>query len=225
MRKQVSEKTLELNIAAEILQTIRGLPGCNRAFWFGLKQDQEARWGPDEILKNVPRGYHLVLQFKSPRSQPQDTTPYNFTVNDRQNNNLLRLANARPDAVYYVFPHYNTLSRIGTDSPTLLNDTWFLRIAELNRLPLSSNRKGTHLVESMPRTVTIHHSDVYEAKTSSLSAIKEQFSNGYNSLVNNLLDHGVLKEWIGETYVHLKGNRRSIGQLFRGFATICLPGD
>lgn len=224
MRKQVSEKTLELNVTAEIIQLVRGLPGCDKAFWLGLKQDQEARWGMDEILSNVPRGYHMVLQFKSPKSRPQDTTPYNFTINDKQNDNLLKLARSRSNAVYYVFPHYNTLSRLSDDSPTLLSDTWFLRIADLDGLAASPNRKGTHLVESTPGSATIH-SDPYKTKTLSFRAIKEQFSNGHDSLANNLPNHEALEEWIGETYTHLQGNRRSLGQLFRGFATICFPGD
>jgi hypothetical protein len=37
-RVHVSEKTLELNVAAELLAWIRTLPGCEKAFWIGIKQ-------------------------------------------------------------------------------------------------------------------------------------------------------------------------------------------
>jgi len=62
----VSEKTLELNIGAEILQLIRQKHGCHCAFWIGMKQDQEAGNGIDELISNVPSGMHLALQFKAP---------------------------------------------------------------------------------------------------------------------------------------------------------------
>lgn len=104
----------------------------------GLKQDQEARWGMDELVKNVPRGLHLALQFKSPKPTPLDSQPYAFTINDQQNRRLLRLGRVRPNGVYYVFPHYNTLSRLGNDSPILLNDTWFLRVVDLTGLQQAS---------------------------------------------------------------------------------------
>ena len=34
----VSEKTLEVNIASEVLTTVRQIPGCNGTFWIGMKQ-------------------------------------------------------------------------------------------------------------------------------------------------------------------------------------------
>jgi hypothetical protein len=89
---RVSEKTLELNICAEVLEVIRRTPGCGRGFWIGMKQDQEARLGVDELIHNIPAGMHLAFQFKAPRSEPRDHILYRFTINDRQNDNLLRLA-------------------------------------------------------------------------------------------------------------------------------------
>ena len=46
----VSETTLELNIASEVLTTVRQIPGCNGAFWIGMKQLQELTNGIDELL-------------------------------------------------------------------------------------------------------------------------------------------------------------------------------
>jgi hypothetical protein len=222
MRKQVSEKTLELNISAELLQIIRGIPGCESAFWVGLKQDQEARWGMDELIRNVPRGYHMVLQFKSPKALPRDSLPYFFTINDRQNNNLLRLAQARPQAVYYVFPHYNSLSRLGNVAPGLLDDTWFLRVFDLNDLGPSSNTQGTHVVESQFGNVTIR-SDPYQVQTVKVEKIRQMLLAEHNELKGRLLNHTLLEEWIKEVSHKTNKDRRVIGQLFRGFLTVCIP--
>ena len=64
--KEVSEKSLELNVCAEFLQYIRRWPGCRGALWFGLTQAQERRMGLDELIRNVGPGYAIMLQFKAP---------------------------------------------------------------------------------------------------------------------------------------------------------------
>ncbi len=222
MRKQVSEKTLELNIAAELLQVIRALPGCERAFWIGLKQDQEARWGMDELIRNVPRGYHLALQFKAPKALPLDALPYSFTINDRQNRSLLRLARAGRDAVYYVFPHYNSLSRLGSSIPTLLADTWFLRVFDLDGLQPSSNLQGTHAVKSRGTMVDVY-SDPYSVKATTVEGIKRMLRDSHIGPRHSLLPHTLLHEWIEEFCHEPSEDRRIIGQLFRGLSTVCIP--
>jgi len=94
----VSEKTLELNIASEVLTIVRQISGCNGAFWTGVKQLQELTNGIDELLANVPKGVHLALQFKAPRPLPKNGYLYHFTFNDKQHGNLVRLASSRPRA-------------------------------------------------------------------------------------------------------------------------------
>ncbi len=159
-RLRISEKTLELNICAEVLQYIRHVPGCSQSFWIGMKQDQEARLGLDELIHNVPAGMHLALQFKAPNSEPQNQVPYRFTINDRQNRNLMRLASIRPDAAYYVFPHYNSFTKMRTDSPALLQDTWLLKVYDLRNLPVSTNRQGTHSVRTTPPSALVRSDPV-----------------------------------------------------------------
>ena len=221
MRKQVSEKTLELNIASELLQLIRGMAGCSRAFWIGLKQDQEARVGIDELIQNVPRGYHLALQFKSPRPTPRNIAPYRFTINDRQNNNLLRLARTRPNAVYYVFPHYNTLQRIGTTAPTLLADTWLLQVYDLTGLAPSRNRNGAHLLVSDGGSATVY-SVPYQTVTKKAEELLHKVLSNEDALAEHLLRQDELKLWLKTTLTGESINRRTIGQLLRGFTTVCL---
>src|SRR2546423_635487 len=101
-RLLVSEKTLELNICAWVLSTLRGQPGCERAFWIGLKQRQEQRYGLDELVSALPPGRHLGLQFKAPRRLPPNSEPYRYPINARQNEALLRLSAMGSDSVFYV---------------------------------------------------------------------------------------------------------------------------
>lgn len=219
---RVSEKTLELNICAEVLYVIRQIPGCSGAFWIGMKQQQEARLGLDELIHNIPAGMHLALQFKAPRSEPRNQIPYRFTINDRQNNNLLRLANNHPEAVYYIFPHYNTFSKMRTDSPQLLSDTWLLKVDDLRGLPHSSNRQGTHMVETYP-PVTHVYSDLMGFKiTRVVDFIEDFLRRGLPELTEMLISHTVLKDWLGELIDEAQGNKLVIGQRLRGFSTFCI---
>lgn len=220
--KRVSEKTLELNICAEILQCIRGMHRCQQAFWIGMKQHQEARLGLDELIHNTPAGMHLALQFKAPRSEPRDQIPYRFTINDRQNRNLLRLATNRSEAVYYIFPHYNTFAKMRSESPNLLKDTWLLKVDDLRGLSVSTNRLGTHTVETYPPTALVHHSEPVELK---MTSIYDMFGNiliKRAALNDVLISHTLLKEWLGDLISEARGNKRAVGQRLRGFSTLCI---
>ena len=75
-RLVISEKTLELNVTAELLGVIRQMPGCQSAYWIGMKQQQEARLGTDEVLANLPVGSYLALQFKAPARNPPAGMPH-----------------------------------------------------------------------------------------------------------------------------------------------------
>lgn len=216
---RLSEKTLELNICAEILQVIRQMSGCHGAFWIGMKQQQEARLGIDELIQNIPTGMHLALQFKVPKSEPRNQIPYRFTINDRQNNNLLRLAGNRPDAVYYIFPQYNTFTKMRSDSPHLLQDTWLLRVEDLRGLPNSSKRLGTHAVETAPASAVVN-SDAMQLKVIKANELLERiFSGVYAALQEVLISHTLIREWLGYIIEEAQGDKRTVGQRLRGFST------
>ncbi len=219
---RVSEKTLELNICAEILASIRLLSGCSGAFWIGMKQQQEARNGIDELIQNVPNGMHLALQFKAPRSEPRDQLPYRYTINDRQNNNLLRLANRRPNAVYYIFPHYNTFTKMRSDSPTLVGDTWTLRINDLSGLPISSNSQGTHTVATTPPNVHIYSEPQKYSINKASALVQSVLEENMGQLSETLLSHSQLKQWLNELVKEADSNKLVIGQRLRGFSTFCI---
>ena len=127
-RIKVSEKSLELNVCAELLQCIRTRPNCENALWFGLTQGQEKSKGLDELILNVPREVLLMLQFKAPAAA-HEGAPYRFRLNVKQYKNLLVLGDRFPDQVCYVFPLYREWGKAGHDAPQLAQDTWLMPVA------------------------------------------------------------------------------------------------
>ena len=124
--KEVSEKSLELNVCAELLQHVRSWPGCEKALWFGLTQAQERRKGLDELIRNVGPGVSLMLQFKAPWPTSRVDDLYKFSINERQHEALEQLAGQRPKAVQYVFPLYSKWSKADRYAPDLAQDTWLV---------------------------------------------------------------------------------------------------
>jgi hypothetical protein len=223
-RKLVSEKTLELNVAAAMLDLIRtGWPGCASAFWIGMKQYQEARNGIDELLSNMPRGRHLALQFKAPSSRRLDTLPYEYGLGEDQMARLLRLATTRPRSVFYVFPHYNTFTRMRNDSPDLLRHTYLLPVARAASLAPVAGGARRHRAQSweVPPSVVLY-SDPLEVE--SLNAKQYLTDNGGVLLEDSLLSNSELEAWLRQVAATARDKPSVIGQRLRGFSTVCVPG-
>ena len=148
--KEVSEKSLELNICAELLQHVREWPGCDRALWLGLTQAQERRTGLDELIRNVGQGFAFMLQFKAPWTTSRVDNLYKFSINERQHQALEQLAVPYPDAVYYVFPLYTTWEKADRNAPDLSQDTWVVPVSSMPfawLTSLSTPSTGRHWVE------------------------------------------------------------------------------
>ena len=148
--KEVSEKSLELNVCAELLQYIRSWPGCQRALWLGLTQRQERRTGLDELIRNVGPGFSLMLQFKAPWPSSIVDGLYKFSINERQHEALEQLANRYPEAVYYVFPLYSKWLKADKHAPDLAQDTWLVPVSSMPLsllTALSTPKSGRHRVE------------------------------------------------------------------------------
>ena len=141
-RKEVSEKTLELNVCAELLQHIRTWRGCEAAVWFGLTQRQERERGLDELICNAP-GLALMLQFKSPWARSSAIYPYRFSINQAQHKALEKLSRNYPEAVYYVLPLYNKWTKVGRDAPELTKDTWLMPASCISLDPTNSTSTPT----------------------------------------------------------------------------------
>jgi len=130
---KVSEKSLELNLAAELLASLRKRPGMRKAYLRGLTQEEENQEGVDFFVQLNPANRLFAFQFKAPRGKT-DSTPYRYTLLRYQHEPLVDLATS-PGNVFYVFPFYVTTTKLQKDVPTLAKDTWML---DLNTMPTTS---------------------------------------------------------------------------------------
>ena len=130
---KVSEKSLELNLAAELLPLLRKRPGMRKAYLRGLTQEEENQEGVDFFVQLNPASRLFAFQFKAPRGKTE-STPYRYTLLRYQHEPLVDLAKS-PGNVFYVFPFYVTTTKLQKDVPKLANDTW---IADLNSMPTAS---------------------------------------------------------------------------------------
>ncbi len=223
-RKLVSEKTLELNIAAAILDVIRTQwPGCQSAFWIGMKQYQEARNGIDELMSNMPRGRHLALQFKAPSSRLLDTEPYEYGLGEDQMARLLRLATSRPHSVFYVFPHYNTFGRMRVDAPDFLQHTYLLPVVRTAGLSPAAGGGRRHRAQSweVPPGVVLRSEPL---EVDSLNAKEHLMDGGQRLLDDSMLSNSEVAAWLREVALAAGDKPSVIGQRLRGFSTVCVPG-
>ena len=140
-KKEVSEKSLELNVCTEMLQSIRANQNYQNALWVGLTQRQEREQGLDEKIRNAP-GLALLLQFKSPWATYYGDDLYKFSINKRQHKTLERLGSS--DGAFYVFPLYNRWQKVDAHAPNLLQDTWLLPVSCISSSQLI--RKSTSIV-------------------------------------------------------------------------------
>lgn len=90
---RLSEKTLELNICAQMHSVVSP---HTRLLWFGLTQRQEARWGFDACTRLGGR----LLQFKASNRMLRNGAR-RFQLSHRQLTALQRLAGSYVRTVFY----------------------------------------------------------------------------------------------------------------------------
>ena len=127
---KVSEKSLELNVGAEILDQMRNGMGMTKAYLRGLTQREEKREGVDFFLRLGPQVRFFAFQFKAPTGN-SDGSPYRYTIQKDQHEALFDLAQSASNTVFYVFPHYVTVMKLQQDVPSLMNDTWLLSVDQM----------------------------------------------------------------------------------------------
>ncbi|GJM19840.1 MAG: hypothetical protein DHS20C14_20530 [Phycisphaeraceae bacterium] len=133
MSAKVSEKTLELNVGALFVESVRAA-GARNVYLRGLTQAEERRRGVDSFLQ-LPKGWRtMAFQFKAPMGARNrtDSLPYRFRLNYQQHVQLAKLAAKKPDAVYYVLPFYLTHLKLFLNADRLGNEVWLLRVADLS---------------------------------------------------------------------------------------------
>lgn len=90
---RVEEKTLEINVCKNIINTIRSAnPLFSRAYWRGITLRMERRIEPDVKLETRAQASSIMLglQFKRPREKGYDNMRgeeyYLFKINDNRAN-------------------------------------------------------------------------------------------------------------------------------------------
>jgi hypothetical protein len=137
---KVSEKSLELNLGAEILSILRNAWRMPKAYLRGLTQREEKAEGVDFFAQLIPSACLLAFQFKAPRGRTE-VTPYRYTLVSEQHDLLFSLAQTAQDAVFYVFPFYVTPAKLQRDVPRLAQDTWLLRVAQMPTFRVFGSQK------------------------------------------------------------------------------------
>jgi hypothetical protein len=127
---QVSEKTLELNVGAELLDQMRNGLGMTKAYLRGLTQKEEKQEGADFILRLGLEARFFAFQFKAPKGK-SDGNPYQYTIQREQHEALFALAQLASNSVFYVFPHYVTTNKLWQNLPKLMIDTWLLGVEQM----------------------------------------------------------------------------------------------
>jgi hypothetical protein len=223
MRKQVSEKTLEINVCAEMLAIVRTWSGYESSLWIGMKQYEEAVTGLDVFMDNVPDRHFLGLQFKSPHADPPNVNPYHYSVNELQQSKLLRLATGGR-SVYYVFPNFNTLERLRSSSPQLIGNTYMVHVDSIG--DIGGDRRKRHTVrcyEPSGRVTVSSPVEIQRAPTAEtfFSGLGESMQSVAGKEELGLITYPELRSWLIETVLADTETRR-VGQLLRGFALLAL---
>ena len=115
---KISEKSLELNVGAELLYLLRGAWGMPKAYFRGLTQREERHEGVDFFAQLNPTVKIFAFQFKAPKGR-HDQVPYRFTLVGEQHERLHKLAREWPDGVFYVLPFYASHEKLQLDVPAL----------------------------------------------------------------------------------------------------------
>ena len=127
---KVSEKSLELNVGAEMLALLRERWRMPKAYLRGLTQREESQEGVDFFAQLTPQTRIFAFQFKAPKGRCEGE-PYRFTIQRRQHEMLSALAGGSTGNVFYVLPFYVTPAKLQDDVPNLLADTWLLPVASV----------------------------------------------------------------------------------------------
>lgn len=184
---RISEKTVELNICAQINQNLR-----RRILWFGLTQAQEAISGFDAATRLG--GRILLFQFKASNITMTRTGARRFRLEHHQLQTLINRVNRYRRSVFYVFPLIGDTLELQRTNGDFYNNTWLLDVANLpnpfpppttNTNPPRPRLDQKHYADVIPPTVTIH-SDPVESRIEKLSAIVESDFAGADGL-NGLL--------------------------------------
>jgi hypothetical protein len=182
---RLSEKTIELNICAQISQNIK-----RKIIWFGLTQLQEARAGFDAAF-NL-NGRIVIFQFKTSNYYLKNNKK-RFYLEHAQLQNLRNRVNGYYRSIFYVFPMIGNTRDLNIHNGDFYNTSWLLDVSYLTNPfppPLTKTnpprlrKNNNHYADLNPPLITIH-SDPFETKLNKLSDLVESRFSGSDGL-NNL---------------------------------------
>lgn len=175
LRMRLSEKTLELNLCAQISRISK-----QQVIWFGLTQAQEARAGFDVMTR---MGGRLILfQFKA--SNHSVGGARRFHAPHVQLQQLIDRTGHARRSVFYALPLVGTTQELIKVGGDIITNTWLLDVASLpNPFPLpttnnklkSLRKSGNHYMDVKPPNVIIHSDPV----RSSVINLKQFVENGF----------------------------------------------
>ncbi len=192
-KKEVSEKSLELNVCTEMLQSLRTYPPYQKATWVGLTQREERQEGLDAKIQNAP-GVALMLQFKSPWVSSQVDRVYEFSINKKQHEALERLG--CQDAVYYVFPLYSKWWKVDKNAPDLLQDTWLVPVSCIPSTNLIRDSTQIEVTKLTASRIKVWGDPNWEPTCNAINA-RDYFQMRSGSLSDVIgIQPAQLREWI-----------------------------
>lgn len=170
---KISEKSLELNVGAELLGLMRGRWGMPKAYLRGLTQREEKQEGVDFFVQLNPATSVFAFQFKAPKGS-LEAAPYRYTLVREQHDLLFGLARLSAGCVFYVFPFYVTSAKLQRDVPQLIQDTWLLSVDQLPTAQTFAGAQQTRTVRCRTGIASINP----EYKLQKLTDVSRLDSNG-----------------------------------------------
>lgn len=187
---RLSEKTIELNICAQINQYLN-----RRIVWFGLTQRQEAKMGFDTAFELG--GRILIFQFKASNNVLRSTGARRFYLEHYQLLNLINLTSRLRRSVFYVFPMIGSTKELNDNHGDFLDKTWLLDVSTLpdditvptkKAYPHEPRKNPLHYADVLPPSVTIR-SEPIKSNVELLSDLTKINFEGSEGLNEMLLDY------------------------------------
>jgi hypothetical protein len=149
----LNEKTLELNITHELLETYRMFD--RKAFALGTTLNEEGKNGYDSrILGRYPHFWSVSpLQYKkAKRRYPvgRNQFSYVFEINNNRHNDqqiilFYTLAGGMKNVAFYALPAIYTQTEFSSSLPHLLNRTYYVDVSEIKPSWVNRRRHQIHL--------------------------------------------------------------------------------
>lgn len=151
---ETSEKTVEVNVLRDLANCLQENTG-RQVTIVAPTQIEERRYGYDDILKGLPPGRTIALQFKRP--YPKNSDYADFQISGRQHSTLRRKFRL-PNHAFYVLSPFPTIREIMNIRSTLLNKTIVIDVQSNSILNPHRRRRRTIRIKKHPMT-TVSISD------------------------------------------------------------------